>query len=53
MLSHVEDLERRMLMDLAEKGGEVINMLQKNALPAEDCNLVPGEEFVFNAPGAT
>lgn len=53
MLSHVEDLERRMLEDLAEKR-RVINMLKKNGLPAEDCNfdLVPGEEFVFDAPKA-
>jgi hypothetical protein len=51
MLSHVEDLERRMLVDLAEKI-KVINMLKNNGLPAEDCNfnLVPGEEFVFGAP---
>lgn len=53
MLSHVEDLERRMLEDLAEKG-EIINTLHKNGLPAEDCNfnLVPGEEFVFDTRGA-
>lgn len=53
MLSHVEDLERRMIVDLAEKG-EVINALQWNGLPAEDCNfnLVPGEEFVFDSQGA-
>lgn len=53
MLSHVEDLERSMLVDLAKKG-EVINILQKNGLPAEDCkfNLIPGEEFVFDAQGA-
>jgi hypothetical protein len=53
MLSHVEDLERSMLVDLAEKG-EVINALQRNGLPAEDCNfnLVPGEEFVFDSQGA-
>ncbi|MHB1655439.1 MAG: hypothetical protein ACYCSZ_03630 [Burkholderiales bacterium] len=51
MLSHVEDLERRMLEDLTEKG-RVINMLKKNGLPTEDCNfnLVPGEEFIFDAP---
>lgn len=48
MLSHVEVLERRMLVDLAEKG-QAINTLKKNGLPAADCNfnLVPGEEFVF------
>lgn len=52
MLSHLEDLERRMLEDLAEKGN-VINMLKKGGLPAEDCNfnLVPGEKFVFDATG--
>lgn len=48
MLSHVEDLERRMLVDLADKG-HTINALKETGLPAEDCNfnLVPGEEFVF------
>ena len=53
MLSHIENLERRMHVDLAEKG-KVINMLKKNGLSAEDCNfnLVPGEKFVFDAPGA-
>ncbi len=53
MLTHVEDLERRMLVDLAEKA-EVINTLKKNGLPAEDCNfnLVPGDEFVFDSRGA-
>jgi hypothetical protein len=53
MLSHVEDLERSMLADLAEKG-KVINALQSNGLPAEHCNfnLVPGEEFVFDSRGA-
>jgi hypothetical protein len=52
MLSHLEDLERKLLLDLAQKG-EVINMLKKNGLPSEDCNfnLVPGKEFVFDAPG--
>lgn len=54
LLSHVEHLERGVLDDLAEKG-RVINMLKKNGLPAEDCNfdLVPGEDFIFNAPRAT
>lgn len=48
MLSHVEDLERRMLVDLAEKRQE-INALKKNGLPGADCNfnLIPGAEFVF------
>lgn len=48
MLSHLEDLERRFLVDLAEKG-RAINTLKGNGLPAADCNfrLVPGEEFVF------
>lgn len=47
ILSHVEDLERRMLADLAEKG-ESINALKRDGLRAEDCNfnLVPGETFV-------
>jgi hypothetical protein len=54
MLSHVEDLERSMLVDLAEKR-DVINALQRSGLPAEDCNfnLVPGEEFVFDSRVAT
>lgn len=53
MLSHVEELERRMLVDLAEKAS-VINTLKRNGLAAEDCNLnlVPGEEFVFDSRGA-
>jgi hypothetical protein len=53
MLSHVEDLERRMLVDLAEKGS-AINTLKRNGLPAADCNfnLVPGEVFVFEPQGA-
>jgi hypothetical protein len=49
MLSHLEDLERRMLIDLAEKG-EGINRLKSGGLPPEDCNfnLVPGEKFSFD-----
>jgi len=49
MLSHLEDLEQKMLADLAEKG-EAINRVRKSGLPAEDCNfnLVPGQQFVFN-----
>jgi len=48
MLSHLEDLEREMLQDLAEKA-ESINTLKRNGLPPEDCNfnLVPGEKFAF------
>lgn len=48
MLSHLEDLEREMLQDLAEKA-EAINALKRNGLPPEDCNfnLVPGEKFAF------
>jgi hypothetical protein len=51
MLSHLEDLERSMLLDLTEKG-EAINLLKSNRLTAADCNfnLVPGEKFVFD-PG--
>lgn len=54
MLSHVEELERRMLADLTEKA-KVINTLKTNGLAAEECNfnLVPGEEFVFDSQGAT
>nr|WP_294863345.1 hypothetical protein [uncultured Pseudogulbenkiania sp.] len=49
MLSHLEDLERKMLADLAEKG-ETINRLKRSGLSAEDCNfnLVPGQPFVCN-----
>ncbi|TXI50806.1 MAG: hypothetical protein E6Q50_02270 [Lysobacter sp.] len=48
MLSHLAELEERMLTDLAEKG-EAINVLKSGGLAAKDCNfnLVPGEEFVF------
>jgi hypothetical protein len=47
MLSHLENLEEKMLDDLAEKG-EAIVLLKLNGLPAEDCNfrLNPGERFV-------
>lgn len=53
MLSHVEDLERTMIVDLTEKEN-VINTLKGNGLPAEDCNfnLVPGEKFIFDSRGA-
>ncbi|WP_431209062.1 hypothetical protein [Burkholderia cepacia] len=49
MLSHLEDLEQKMLVDLAEKG-EAINRLKRSGLRAADCNfnLVPGQPFVFN-----
>lgn len=49
MLSHFEQLEGRMLDDLAEKG-ETIILLKLNGLPPEDCNfnLVPGRRFVFD-----
>lgn len=48
MLSHLEDLERKMLTDLADKGAS-INALKRNGLSAADCNfhLVPGEILVF------
>jgi hypothetical protein len=48
MLSHLERLEQRFLLDLAEKR-EAINMLKKSGLKSEDCNfnLVPGRPFVF------
>lgn len=51
MLSHVEDLEQKMLEDLTVKG-ETINRLKSNGLRGEDCNfnLVPGQEFVFHMP---
>lgn len=49
MLSHLEDLESRMLTDLAEKG-EAINRLKSGGLSPDDCNfnLVPGEKFSFD-----
>ncbi|WP_439869722.1 hypothetical protein ACTACT_21885 [Pseudomonas syringae] len=48
MLSHLEDLEHKMLTDLADKGA-FINALKRNGLSAADCNfhLVPGERLVF------
>lgn len=51
MLSHIEKLEQSMLLDLANKG-EAINKLKDDGLEAKDCNfdLVPGKEFVFQAP---
>ncbi|WP_139032143.1 hypothetical protein [Comamonas thiooxydans] len=54
MLSHVEDLERRMLTDLTKKGRE-INALKAGGLAAKDCNfnLVPGDEgAVLPAPSS-
>lgn len=49
ILSHLEVLERRMLVDLAKKG-DAINRLKSDGLSGADCNfnLVPGEEFVFD-----
>lgn len=43
MLSHLEDLEQRMLDDIAQKGAS-ITLLKLNGLAPEDCNfnLVPG-----------
>lgn len=54
MLLHLEDLEHRMLVDLAAKG-EAINTVKSHGLPAEDCNfnLVPGETFVFDRRAET
>jgi hypothetical protein len=51
MLSHIEDLEQRMLADLAEKG-KAINQLKRRGLRPEDCNfnLVPGRIFEFELP---
>lgn len=53
LLSHLEDLERRMIQDLAEKG-QAINSLKNGGLAAADCNfnLIPGEEFIFDRPAA-
>lgn len=49
MLSHLEDLERRMLMDLFEKE-KAVNALKSHGRRAKDCNfnLVPVEPFVFD-----
>jgi hypothetical protein len=43
MLSHLEDLEQRMLEDIAQKGA-AITLLKRGGLAPEDCNfnLVPG-----------
>lgn len=48
LLSHLEKLEKRMRLDLAEKG-ESIMLLKLNGLPPEECNfkLDPGRPFVF------
>lgn len=48
MLSHLENLEHRMLNDLTDKV-RAIDLLKADGLPAAECNfnLVPGEEFVF------
>jgi len=48
MLSHLEKLEEKMIMDLAEKG-QAITILKNNGLPPEKCNfrLIPGERFAF------
>lgn len=52
MLSHLAELEERMLDDLAEKS-ETIVLLKANGLAPEECNfkLVPGEPFVFHPYG--
>ncbi|WP_323161880.1 hypothetical protein [Pseudomonas fluorescens] len=49
MLSHLQDLERTILDDLAEKAN-TINHLKRSGLPPEDCNfeLIPGQPFVFD-----
>lgn len=51
ILSHLEDLEQKMLNDLDEKGA-AINQLKGLGLRAEDCNfnLVPDQPFTYN-PG--
>lgn len=52
MLSHIEDLERQMLLDLTKKA-KAINLLKQSGLQPEDCNfnLVPGQPFVFSRGG--
>lgn len=54
MLSHLEDLERKMLKDLAKKGA-AINNLKRAGLAREDRNfdLVPGQPFLFNPERAS
>ena len=54
MLSHLEELEERMLDDLAEKG-QAIALLKSNGLSADACDfrLVPGERFVFDPEAST
>lgn len=49
MLSHIEDLEQKILQDLEDKAN-AINLLKFNGLKPEECNfnLLPGEEFVFH-----
>ena len=49
MLSHLQELEQKILYDLAEKAS-TINNLKRSGLPPEDCNfeLVPGQAFVFD-----
>ncbi|MES3707360.1 hypothetical protein QC590_03840 [Pseudomonas putida] len=49
MLSHLEDLEKRVMADLYEKA-DTINRLKRSGLRPEDCNfnLVPGQTFVFD-----
>lgn len=52
MLSHVEELEREMLLDLAAKA-KAINLLKQSGLKPEDCNfnLVPGQPFAYRREG--
>lgn len=49
MLSHLEDLEERILADVSEKA-DAINNLKRSGLRPEDCNfkLAPGQFFVFD-----
>lgn len=50
MLSHLEDLENKILADLAEKA-EAINNLKRSGLSPEKCKfeLVPGQSFVYDS----
>lgn len=52
MLSHVEELERQMMLDLNAKA-RAINLLKRSGLKPEDCNfdLAPGQPFVFRKEG--
>lgn len=49
MLSHFQELEQAIVVDLAEKAN-TINNLKQSGLPPADCNfeLAPGQPFIFD-----